>query len=787
EALTQLQNLYEREKDWSGLSKILQTLAEIETDDRKRAQLLVKLGPIYSDKIGDNKAAIRNWETLVEFEPNNRRAQDQLKKLYLAEGEMDSLEDFYAKQDKWSEFVRVLEREVESAAADKQINLLLKIAELYKVRMGKPDRSIRALEKGLSVDDNNLTVAEALIELYEEAGDERHISRPLVIKLNHSEDPQQRQELLRRLADLAERIDSNTSQAFDYYRTAFSEDHTPEDARDHLIRLAEGGGYWVELVEAFEAAIEKFGAAEESIPLRLKVAQVYEQQLNELEKALAVNQAVLDDIDAEQEVALASLERLFLALGRESDLLGVLGAQLSLADNVEDQRAIQTRIGNIHEQLGNSEDAIEAYEAVLATGVEDPTVLGALDRMYLGLEKYTELADIIRRELEVIDTEDVAARSSLLLRLGILHQEKLSDPTGSIDLFRQVLENDVANEDARTRLEGWLEDADQRTPVAGILLPVYEQLEFWPQVVQCLEIQVASEEDRTQRVELLLRIGSILIQALGDTGKAFEAYSRAFKDDPENEIAQAELEKIASVEDRYADFASLFEEAVAADEELSSELLRDLLMKLAGLYDRYLNKSDRAIECYRRAVEVDVENMPALDALEVLYSRDENWAPLLDVYRNKIALTDEPEGRQALRFQIAYIQDQMLTQVEEAIATYNEILSDDYENQKAIVALDRLYLVSEQWVELAENLERQLTLATDAESLITLNLRLGEIQLAKLEQAGMAVQTYSRVLEIDAGNETATAALETLLDNEEEQLGVAKILEPAYRSNNQWP
>ncbi|MGB1017011.1 MAG: tetratricopeptide repeat protein, partial [Nannocystaceae bacterium] len=551
--------------------------------------------------------------------------------------------------------------------------------------------------------------------------------------------------------------------------------------------LAEGGGYWVELVEAFEAAIEKFGAAEESIPLRLKVAQVYEQQLNELEKALAVNQAVLDDIDAEQEVALASLERLFLALGRESDLLGVLAAQLSLADNVEDQRAIQTRIGNIHEQLGNSEAAIEAYEAVLATGVEDPTVLGALDRMYLGLEKYTELADIIRRELEVVDAEDVAARSSLLLRLGILHQEKLSDPTGSIDLFRQVLENDVANEDARTRLEGWLEDEDQRTPVAGILLPVYEQLEFWPQVVQCLEIQVASEEDRTQRVELLLRIGSILIQALGDTGKAFEAYSRAFKDDPENEIAQAELEKIASVEDRYADFASLFEEAVAADEELSSELLRDLLMKLAGLYDRYLNKSDRAIECYRRAVEVDVENMPALDALEVLYSRDESWAPLLDVYRNKIALTDDPEGRQALRFQIAYIQDQMLTQVEEAIATYNEILSDDYENQKAIVALDRLYQVSEQWVELAENLERQLTLATDAESLITLNLRLGEIQLVKLEQAGMAVQTYSRVLEIDAGNETATAALETLLDNEEEQLGVAKILEPAYRSNNQWP
>ena len=86
-------------------------------------------------------------------------AQDALKKLYLAEGDMDSLEQFYAKQEKWAEFIRVLEREADTAEGDVRTSLTLKIAELYKTRLEKPDRAVRALEKALTHDENNLTVA----------------------------------------------------------------------------------------------------------------------------------------------------------------------------------------------------------------------------------------------------------------------------------------------------------------------------------------------------------------------------------------------------------------------------------------------------------------------------------------------------------------------------------------------------------------------------------------------------------------------------------------------------
>ena len=48
------------------------------------------------------------------MEPENRRAQDALKKLYLQSKDWDALEAFYASQNKWDELVRVLERQAET-------------------------------------------------------------------------------------------------------------------------------------------------------------------------------------------------------------------------------------------------------------------------------------------------------------------------------------------------------------------------------------------------------------------------------------------------------------------------------------------------------------------------------------------------------------------------------------------------------------------------------------------------------------------------------------------------
>ena len=148
--------------------------------------------------------------------------------------------------------------------------------------------------------------------------------------------------------------------------------------------------------DRLKAGIEKYGSDPDSIPLRLKLAEIYEKRVSDLDAALAANQAILE-INGEEPTALTSLERLYLALGREEDLLNILRTKLSLAGSDDERRGIQTHIGSIHEQAGHTEQAIAAYEAVLATGVEDAGALAALDRMYP--VSYTHLTLPTNREV----------------------------------------------------------------------------------------------------------------------------------------------------------------------------------------------------------------------------------------------------------------------------------------------------------------------------------------------------------------------------------------------------
>ena len=783
EALEHLEHMQEREKNWPELARTLERLIEVTEDEAKKKQYLVKLGLLYSDKIHDTEAAIRTWESLHDIEPDNRRAQDALKKLYLAAGDMDSLERFYARQEKWSEFIRVLEREADHKEGDERVALLLKIADLYKDKLGKPDRAVRALEKGRTGDEDNLQLAERLIELYEESGDERHIAGPLATKLAHTEDPTERQELLRRLADLAERVGGDAAAAFAYHRQTLQEDHTDAAAAEHMKRLCEQAGQWPELVEAFNKAIEAFGSDPDSLPLRHEVARAYEQHLQDLEAALAANQAILE-IAPEDDQALASLERLYLALGREEDLLNVLGTKLSLAASDDDRRALQARIGSIHEQLGNHDAAIEAYQAVLATGVEDPTVLAALDRMFESLERWSDLADILRRELALLGDEQSEARADLLLRQAVIQQDRLADPREALELLRQVLELRPDDPQARERLERFLGEEDLQVDAAQILLPVYERAEDWPNLVRCLEIQAAAEADPDAKEELLLRAGAILSQAMGDSSRAFDTYAQALATDPTNETALTALENIATIEERWGDLAKLLGEVVAQD--LPGDVMGTMLRKLALLYETQLGDTAQAIACYERAAEIDPSQSEVLEALERLYQREEKWSDLLDVYRRQVDLQTDPEARQALRFKIAYLQEEMLGDPEAAIATYGDILADDDQNLQAITTLERLYQARESWPELAENLARQLQLTQDPQATIDLSLRLGSLQIEKLDQPGLAVETFRQVLEISPQEPQALAALEGLLGSEDHQIEVARILEPIYRATNDW-
>ena len=205
EALVALATLYDRTKDNAKLAAVLERAAEVTADVPGRIQVLTKLGMVYGDRLNNDEGAVRAWRMLLTLDPNDRRAQDALKRKYITLGRWDDLEIFFADSGKWDEFIRLLEQqEVKEASTAAKVSLLFKIAELWAEKKQKLDRAAKAYEKVLELDSNNLRAAEALIPIYLAANNSRSLANVFEIKLTHETQLVSKVALYRELAALYE-------------------------------------------------------------------------------------------------------------------------------------------------------------------------------------------------------------------------------------------------------------------------------------------------------------------------------------------------------------------------------------------------------------------------------------------------------------------------------------------------------------------------------------------------------------------------------------------------------
>ncbi|MFH1130436.1 MAG: tetratricopeptide repeat protein, partial [Pseudomonadota bacterium] len=784
EALGELEGLFEKSKDWGRLGEICRKQIELTEDVARKVQLLQKLGLLYSDKAKDDAKAIEAWRDLLDLDPDNRRAQDAIKKLYLDAKSYDELEEFYGKRGKWEEFVRVLERQVDSEEGESKLELTFKIANLWQTQLNKPERAIRSYEKVLSIDENNLQAAEELVKLYEGGRDFQKHVRVLQIQLEHTQDTTAQLEQIRYLAELCEEKIKDKDAAFDWYLKAFDVSPQEEWIRENAERLAKELSRWPDLVTVYEGAYRRLSDPSDLLPLLLTVGRVHEEELGNTEDALSTNRRILE-IEPQNLQAVQALVRVFTKLGAWSDLRDMYERMVELTDDSDERKKIYFQLAYLYEEeLEDSEKAVEVYRNILDGGDEDIQVLRALGNIYQAQERWLELGEVIQRELNVCNQDDLQALVDLKFRLAALRETHLDDIGGAVECYRDILEIDASHEGAKEALEGRLTDEAYQMDAAAVLAPIFTDLGEWHKLVKLYEIQLGYKKERGERIELLLQIGDLWLGKVGDGQQAFDAFSRCFKIDPTNEIARNELERLTNIQENWGALVELWDHAT--QEALDAPLLHELLVKLGRVADERLENTEAAIGYYRRAREIDPDDIETLDALVDLYTSSEKWSDLLECYRKKTELLTDPDEREKLFLRMAYLWEEMLGNLEEAVSCYNEVLSIDERNNTALKALDRLFQLQGSWHELADNLSRQLTMSESPDEGIELLVRLANLRETELSETAAAVDTYREVLGRDADNKDAVDALERLIENEEHQLVVAQTLEPVYRKSDDW-
>ncbi len=788
EALTQLSGFYEKSKEYSKLADVLRSQSAMTADVPQRIQILVKLGLIAGDRLNDDTIAVEAWRGVLALDPNDRRAQEALKKRFLAMHAWDELEQFYAESGKWDELIRLLEREAENPGADDatKVSLFGKVAQLWEVRKDKVDRAARFLEKVLEIDPANRDAALRLVPMYTATNDAKRLATALEVKRLGDARGAEQVETLRKLGELYEGSLGEAALAFERFRDALAQAPSERRSVVDVERATELTGRWRDMQSALAAAIADSSVEESArVILRLRAGAILAEHLDDVDGAVAQYRVVLAGDPAHPE-ALAALESMLRAHGQWAELLNVLDRRLEIVSEAATRKALLLDVVHVaEERLQNPRRAVEAATAIVAEFGDDPDALAALARLYEKQEQWPQLAEVLRRELEVHDRlGDDAKVTAIRFTLATVTQQRLGQTAEALELYRAVLASTPEHDGARQALEGLLRDPSLRHAAAEVLQPVYELRGDWEALVRALEILVAEGDDKRERVALLQRIGAVAATELGQAPRALEAYGRAFQEDPSNADVTETLMRVSEAVDGWSQVVVLFREA--AEKHVGTVLGRDLYVRVAEIEGRFLGNVQNAVTALENVLASNPGDVAVLEALERTWRSAGRWPEVLATLRRRLEVTADAEEYDRVQSEIAAVQDERIGDAEASVATYHAMLERDPTNALALVSLDRMFTRLGNWSELAGNLAQQVALAPDGDSRAALHFRLAEVQDQKLGNREAAIEILREVVAREESSERAVNALEAMLGDAAFTATVVETLEPVYRETGAW-
>lgn len=160
-AVAALSDIAWEKGEWAAAAEALILRARIETDPQVLKHVFYRLGTIYSDRIPDHRWALRSFQRVLAFDPEDRGALEKLSELSVLTGD-------------WKNALAACERLIKGAFDPLEtIPYWHRVATIYIEGFDNRPRAEQALRRALDVDPTNAKALEALVGFYQQAGDTR--------------------------------------------------------------------------------------------------------------------------------------------------------------------------------------------------------------------------------------------------------------------------------------------------------------------------------------------------------------------------------------------------------------------------------------------------------------------------------------------------------------------------------------------------------------------------------------------------------------------------------------
>jgi tetratricopeptide (TPR) repeat protein len=713
-AMDSLERLYIRLERWNPLKDIYAKKVEHAASPEDRKQMLFVLGQVYDRELGDVAKAIETYQQILDLDEEDLTAIQQLDRLY-------------GQAARWYDLLGILEREVNlSGSTGETVALKHRIGQLWEKELKDLTRAIEAYREATDLDPGfeptiaaldgllhkegePVLAAQVLEPIYDRAVEFEKLIDVYEVMNAHAEDPPRHVELLHKIAELYERRLEKHTAAFEAYGRALRFDQANEQTLTNLERLADTTRAWEPLARLYDEELKKLLDVPRQVDLLLRLARVYEEELAKTDKAIETFRRVLD-ADGDNRVAIAALDRLYEHTGNWADLTKILRTEIRLA--ASDQ--------------------------------------------------------------EILATE---------FRLGQVFEQNLKDLPAAIDVYSEILKQDRAHSPTLNALELLFLEGHHQIEIGAILEPLYSDAQQWEKLHKINEVQLEKISDPNERLAMHQRLAELSEQRISDPHRAFRWWGAAFGEDPRNERAGEELERLAKDTQAWPDLVVIYTDVLARRQD--KDIQRAVLLKVGRVYDAEVHDATHAEEMYLRVLGIDAKDPSALEALDRIYEAGGMYHELADVLRRRVEIADSIDDKILLYFRLGMVFSDVLAQLDDAIKCYEKILEDDTRNRDALQSLERIYFRREDWKALHGVYTKLLDTAKSDEERGDIHAHLARLDSEALDDDASAVEEWTKVIEFRGEDAIALTGLGDLHERKEEWRDLVEILDRLVRCYDQ--
>lgn len=707
---------------------VLEKGGAIAPDPESKCQWYYRAVDIYRDKLSKPNEARVALDAILVNQPADMRAYDLLAEVY-------------RNTQDWRKLVVLDETFVPNAPdAQKRLVVLTEIRDVQDQKLGEKEMAFIA---GCRVYKENPAALEAAAVL-ERIGVETGGCEELVAVLEDQVESIVESDIkvasLRRIS----RIYADELKDFGSAEASLDRILTivPNDipALDALAELGARQERYDKQVQALERKLLQINEESSRKGILFEISRIWEDRIGEIEEAVNALRRVLE-IDGADMSALNELVRIFRKESRWSELAHTLTRKVEIIQEPAESIQLRMQVGGLCEgELNDPEAAIQWYRGVLDFDGANTAALAALERLYTGLERWSELVQVFEVQLSV--ATEIPDKIRLLAKTATIFENEFEGLKDAASCYERVIQVDATHIPSIKNLERLL-----------------RALSEWNRLIEVLQHHIGLATDQNEVTSLYLEIGEIYYRELSRVDKAEQVYNAARQLNPNSTLA---LHALGQLYERSGNWFQSLEMLVAEADALGSDpAALSVLMRIGRINEEMLTDTEAARNAYRRALAIDGTFPPALAAMKEIAKRNEDWETYAEHLITEAETADEPELKTDLFLEAARYFQQVRNDEANATRYFQRALDTTPGHFEAAKALAEVYFRNEQWKESGDLymvVLNGLDKSKDAKEFCQKSHRLGYIS-EKLGNPDDALEFYRQAFEADA---TYLPALEGL-------------------------